>query len=71
MSIKFGHDPGKEEIMAVYLIDFENVHSDGLKGIDQLSADDRVYLFYSQNADTITFDMHFKLGKKLRVVRAF
>ncbi|HPE95323.1 MAG TPA: PIN domain-containing protein [Bacillota bacterium] len=49
--------------MATYLIDFENVHSDGLKGIDTLSESDSVYLFYSQNADTITFDTHFKLIK--------
>ena len=71
MCIKFGHDPGKEEIMAVYLIDFENVHSDGLKGIDQLSADDMVYLFYSQNADTITFDMHFKQAKSSASLELF
>ena len=31
----------------IYLIDFENVHSDGLKGIEQLGKKDKCYIFYS------------------------
>ena len=32
----------------IYLIDFENVHSDGLKGIEQLGKKDKCYIFYSE-----------------------
>ena len=42
--------------MATYLIDYENVKSDGIKGSAQLSEEDRVVIFYSHNADTITFE---------------
>lgn len=42
--------------MATYLIDFENVRSDGLKGINWLSENDIVVIFYSNNADTLTFE---------------
>lgn len=31
--------------MAIYLIDFENVHSDGLKGIEKLERNDECYIF--------------------------
>lgn len=57
--------------MATYLIDFENVHSDGLKGIDQLTSEDRVYLFYSQNADSITFETHFSLVRSVAKIEMF
>lgn len=42
--------------LATYLIDFENVRSDGLKGINWLSENDIVVIFYSNNADTLTFE---------------
>ena len=42
--------------MATYLIDYENVKSEGIKGIAQLSEEDRVVIFYSHNTDTITFE---------------
>lgn len=35
-----------------YYIDFENVHGPGLKGVDALSPDDQVLVFYSQAAET-------------------
>ncbi|MBR1738987.1 MAG: hypothetical protein IJ737_01730 [Ruminococcus sp.] len=44
--------------MRMYLIDFENVKSKGLTGIDSLSETDSVIIFYSENADTISFEMH-------------
>ena len=47
--------------MKIYLIDFENVKSKGLTGIDSLSEYDRVIIFYSENADTINFEMHQKV----------
>lgn len=47
--------------MKLFLIDYENVNSAGLEGISQLSAGDRVVLFYSQSANTISFDVFDEL----------
>ncbi|MCL2020329.1 MAG: PIN domain-containing protein [Oscillospiraceae bacterium] len=47
--------------MRVFLIDFENVHSDGMAGVDHLTEQDEVVIFYSNNADSITFDALHKL----------
>lgn len=45
----------------IYLIDFENVHSDGLKGIEQLGKKDTCYIFYSEHAGVLTFNMHKRI----------
>ncbi len=42
--------------MRLFLIDYENVNSAGLHGIGQLSQQDRVILFYSHSANTISFE---------------
>lgn len=42
--------------MATYYIDYENVHNAGLKGLEQLSAQDYVYIFYSENASTFSVE---------------
>ena len=47
--------------MVIYLIDFENVHSDGLKGIEQLAENDVCYVFYSEHAGVLTFNIHKKI----------
>ncbi|MDR2531318.1 MAG: hypothetical protein LBC82_00530 [Oscillospiraceae bacterium] len=47
--------------MRVFLIDFENVHSEGMTGVDHLTEMDEVVIFYSNNADSITFDILHKL----------
>ncbi len=47
--------------MKIYLIDFENVKSKGLTGVDHLTEEDSVIIFYSENADTISFEMHQKV----------
>lgn len=47
--------------MKIYLIDFENVKSKGLTGIDKLDETDSVIIFYSENSDTISFEMHKKV----------
>lgn len=41
--------------MKCYLVDYENVNSAGLTGINKLSGDDLVMIFYSDNASTVTF----------------
>lgn len=49
--------------MGNYLVDYENVKKDGLHGIDRLGKKDRVYIFYSENADTLTFELHKKINE--------
>lgn len=47
--------------MKTYLVDFENVKSKGLTGIENLNETDTVIIFYSENSDTISFEMHQKV----------
>ena len=49
--------------MAYYLIDFENVKSRGMEGVEFLTEEDIVCIFYSDNADSMTFDLHRKLNE--------
>lgn len=43
--------------MANYYIDYENVHNEGLKGVQKLQQDDKLHLFYSIKADTLKIDV--------------
>ena len=43
--------------MRLFLIDYENVNSAGLHGIGQADADDRFILFYSREANTLSFEI--------------
>ncbi|MBQ1423941.1 MAG: hypothetical protein IIY96_05825 [Lachnospiraceae bacterium] len=43
--------------MKYYLIDYENVKTEGLLGIEELLSTDTVHIFYSDNADKLTFDV--------------
>ena len=45
------------------MIDYENVNTDGLNGISRLSAEDTVIIFYSENADRMTFGLHRRLNE--------
>lgn len=47
--------------MSTYLIDFENTKSAGMQGVNDLSAKDKIYVFYSRNADTISVELHQQL----------
>ena len=47
--------------MAVYLIDFENVTSAGISGIQRLTKEDKVYIFYTVNASNMSFAAHLNL----------
>ncbi|MBR4224548.1 MAG: hypothetical protein IKR73_07030 [Oscillospiraceae bacterium] len=42
----------------IFLIDHENVTSAGLDGVEDLTENDKVYIFYSDAQQTITFDAH-------------
>lgn len=47
--------------MAIYMIDYENVKTGGLNGISRLTEEDSVIIFYSENANRLTFDLHQRL----------
>jgi len=47
--------------MRIFLIDYENVNSAGLHGIGQAAPDDRVILFHSHAANTISFELFDEL----------
>lgn len=49
----------------IYLIDFENVASEGLSGITYLSEEDQVIIFYSNNSNRLTMKMHILIGKSI------
>lgn len=57
--------------MTVYLVDFENVRSEGLRGVESLREDDKVVIFYSVNADAITFDVHILLSRSQAEIETF
>lgn len=40
-----------------YLVDFENVHNEGLKNINDLKTTDHVHIFYTENAPSIRLDI--------------
>ncbi|MCI7768509.1 MAG: PIN domain-containing protein [Oscillospiraceae bacterium] len=44
--------------MSVFLVDYENVTSAGLAGIERLTEADSVYIFYTPNAASLSFDAH-------------
>ena len=44
-----------------YLVDLENVKNDGLLGMETLSEEDFLIIFYSKNANSISIDNHMKL----------
>ena len=48
--------------MAFYLIDYENVNTDGLQGVELLHSNDEVIIFYSDYADRLTFDLHQRIN---------
>lgn len=55
-------------ILAVYFIDYENVHTDGLKGVAKLEESDSVCIFYSEKANTLTFGLHKRLVESKAVI---
>ena len=44
--------------MTYYLIDYENTGENGLEGLSDLGSGDQVIIFYSENADKMSFDLH-------------
>lgn len=54
--------------MSIYIVDYENVHTEGLNKIEKLPASDIVIVFYSVNQPSIAIDFVKKLQEtKARV----
>ena len=49
--------------MAFYLIDYENIKK--ISGCNTLSEQDTIVFFYSQNANSLSFDLHIELSQTL------
>lgn len=47
--------------MAFFLVDYENVNAAGLKGLKNLTREDRVVIFYTKNRNTMTFELSKQL----------
>lgn len=47
--------------MAIYLIDYENVYIEGLRGLEYLTEEDSVHIFYTRNRCGLTFDLYEQL----------
>ena len=58
-------------IMKFYLVDYENVHISGFDGLKNLDANSKICIFYSQNADTMTFGLHRRLSETAAEVEYF
>ncbi len=54
---------GKKLIRRYFLVDYENVQAHGLRGLSKLKDTDAVTVYFSKNADTITFEMHIELNE--------
>lgn len=51
-----------------YLIDFENVHNEGLENLDSLNPGDHVHIFYTENALNISLDIILSKGMGVEIV---
>lgn len=52
-----------------YLIDFENVHEDGIKVLNRACDADTIYLFYTQNAAKIGLDALAVINARICVIK--
>lgn len=57
--------------MSIYLVDYENVNADGFNGIEALSKNDCVYVFYTTNAENLSFNVHKKLIESEAEIKYF
>ena len=48
-------------MMSVYLVDYENVYIDGLQGMEHLTNEDELHIFYTQNRCGLTFQLYEQL----------
>lgn len=57
--------------MTFYLVDYENVNTEGLQGVEHLTAADEIIIFYSEHADRLTFDLHRRLNESKAQIHYF
>lgn len=57
--------------MKFYLIDYENVHINGLNGISRLDETTTVSIFYSENSDKLSFGLHRRLCQTKATIEYF
>lgn len=57
--------------MSIYLVDYENVNADGFRGVEKLGKDDSVYVFYTTNAGSLSFEIHKKLVESKAEIKYF
>jgi hypothetical protein len=57
--------------MSIYLVDYENVNADGFRGVEKLGKDDSVYVFYTTNAGSLSFEVHKKLVESKAEIKYF
>lgn len=50
-----------------YLVDFENVHNEGVENIASLSGIDHIHIFYTKNASKINLDIAFAKNMNIHV----
>lgn len=53
---------GKTLIKRYFLVDYENVQSHGLEGLMSLKESDAVTVYFSKNADTMSFELHMEFN---------
>lgn len=51
---------GDGKMETYYLIDFENVHNEGLANVASLSKESHIHIFYTKNAPNISMDLVFR-----------
>lgn len=49
--------------MSIFLIDYENLHTSAFNGLEELTENDRVVVFYTHNSDNLTFSLMQRLVK--------
>ncbi len=49
--------------MSIFLIDYENVRTSAFSGLEDLTEEDRVIVFYTSNSDNLTFSLMQRLVK--------
>ena len=57
--------------MATFLIDYENVSASGLEGLETCGPEDIIYIFYTENADRLTFGAHQRLIESAAQIRYY
>lgn len=47
--------------MAIFFIDYENVNHSGFTGLNKLTKEDSIIIFYSDNSNSIPFSLHMEI----------